>query len=502
MMVADRFQIIRLLGAGGQAEVWQAYDLVRQELVALKKVRTDVLENAQALARFFREITILQSVQHESIVRIYDVFSSQGFYSMEYLDGENLRMLLKKEDEPLPLRDVLPWIKSLADALQHLHQKGLIHRDLKPENLILLKDSQKLKLLDFGIAIMADATRYTSAQGIVGTPFYMAPEQITPTGNITPAADIFALGVVFFELLTRSLPQGYVAPMEELRPELPVETAKKLDQLLKEMMKHRPEQRIAWASFFRALEELRSLTTQQTNPPLQQNTLRSMAQEALPPLSSALSSLFENIRVGLASVQKSEPKHMPPSDPQHREESLPTTKVQPLLPSNSLGVPRPIPNETPQQIRPLLARVPLEDNETIQFAVNAVDPSFKASLAFSGSVVFLIAVFLFFVSVGVEILFAITFLSVIFFYAHFCEKVFVLTNKCVHTVEHKPWLMASCSSVRLDGIESVVRKDPHLLLVLKEKNLLWMNKKVTLEQVHEIARFQSEIERLLKKSDS
>jgi serine/threonine protein kinase len=300
----ERFQLIRQLGRGGQAEVWQAYDLISQRLVALKKF-FPALKDQNEIARFFREIGVLSSLHHPNIVKLHDVYPEHFFYSMEYLEGQTLREVLDDAKQPLPLQQVLAWTRTLADALLLVHQKTLIHRDIKPENIMIVK-GQEAKLIDFGVALMENNSRLTT-HGQVGTPYYMAPEQIERKGEMTASVDIFALGVVFFEMLTLSLPHAY-SSLQEIRSDLPKATVERLEILLQGMLHRQANKRSSLASLH---EQLRAFqketdgitdtsqqhsndflqhTDEQEDPHAQDNPIFSSIPKGLIPHTSFLSS--------------------------------------------------------------------------------------------------------------------------------------------------------------------------------------------------------------------
>jgi serine/threonine protein kinase len=253
-VVLERFQLTRRLGHGGQAEVWQAYDLVRNELVALKRILPDLLQNQNERTRFFREMSTLPSLIHPNIVTIHDVYPEHYFYSMEHIAGQTLRELLNNTKQPLSLQQAVTWGLMLVDALQFVHQKGLTHRDIKPENIMIVK-TQEVKLIDFGIALAENNARLTTVHGQVGTPYYMAPEQIEGKESLTTSADIFSLGVVFFEMLTLSLPHAYFS-LPELRPDLPKTTLLQLETLFQGTLHRQANKRNSLASLRQQLQAL------------------------------------------------------------------------------------------------------------------------------------------------------------------------------------------------------------------------------------------------------
>jgi len=204
----DRYTIERELGAGGMATVYLAHDVRHNRKVALKVLRPEL---AAILGgdRFLKEIQLTANLQHPHILPLHDSGESNGvvFYVMPYVEGESLRDRLNREKQ-LPVDDAVRIAREVASALDYAHRHGVVHRDIKPEN-ILLHDGQAL-VADFGIALavstVGGGTRMTETGMSLGTPHYMAPEQAMGDREITPRADIYALGCVTYELLTGDPP--------------------------------------------------------------------------------------------------------------------------------------------------------------------------------------------------------------------------------------------------------------------------------------------------------
>lgn len=225
-ILASRFKIVRLLGQGGMGEVYLAEDTELSEQVALKIVRSDVARDPQFLSRFRREVQFARQITHPNICRVFDLGRDQGpdgervFFTMEYLDGESLDSHIKRHDrlEPAVALDIA---RQLAAGLTALHDKGIVHRDLKPANIIILRNkanSGRVVIGDFGLARAVDAsptlTQLTRTGIIVGTPEYIAPEQLAGA-PATIASDIYALGVVLHQMVTG------VRPTSDPKPALP-----------------------------------------------------------------------------------------------------------------------------------------------------------------------------------------------------------------------------------------------------------------------------------------
>jgi len=206
--LADRYRIEHELGAGGMATVYLAEDLKHDRKVALKVLRPE-LSAILGAERFLAEIKTTANLQHPHILGLFDSGEADGlvFYVMPYVDGESLRDRLTR-DKQLPVDEAVRIAREVADALEYAHQKGIVHRDIKPEN-VLLHGGHAL-VADFGIALAVSrsdgGTRMTETGMSLGTPHYMAPEQAMGEREITPKADIYALGCVLYEMLTAEPP--------------------------------------------------------------------------------------------------------------------------------------------------------------------------------------------------------------------------------------------------------------------------------------------------------
>src|SRR6266404_4523124 len=205
--LADRYRIERELGQGGMATVYMAEDLKHHRKVAVKVLRPE-LASALGPERFLREIETTANLRHPHILPLYDSGEAGGFlfYVMPLVEGESLRDRLTREKQ-LPIDDALRIASEVASALDYAHRHGVIHRDIKPEN-ILLHDGRAL-VADFGIALAASkagGTRMTETGMSLGTPHYMSPEQAMGEREITARSDVYALGVVLYEMLTGDPP--------------------------------------------------------------------------------------------------------------------------------------------------------------------------------------------------------------------------------------------------------------------------------------------------------
>src|SRR5688572_11291812 len=205
--LADRYVIGRELGQGGMATVFLADDVRHRRKVAVKVVHPE-LAAVLGAERFLSEIHVTAALQHPHILPLFDSGQAEGqlFYVMPYVEGESLRARLDREHQ-LPVDDAVQIARSLAEALDYAHRRGVIHRDMKPANILLL-DGKPL-IADFGIALAVGASgagRLTETGLSLGTPHYMSPEQATGAAHIGPATDIYALGCVLYEMLVGEPP--------------------------------------------------------------------------------------------------------------------------------------------------------------------------------------------------------------------------------------------------------------------------------------------------------
>jgi serine/threonine-protein kinase len=204
-VLANRYEIREQLGAGGMGVVYRAFDRELQEQIAIKTLQTGLLGDAHVLERFKQEIRLARKISHPNVVRTHDLGESDGTYfiTMEYVEGTGLDELLDQRGA-LPLGVILTIGRQLCRALQVAHAQGVVHRDIKPPNLVL--DAQGfLKVMDFGIARLMEARQprdqLTASGSIIGTPEYMAPEQLMGEA-VDGRADLYAAGTVLFECAT------------------------------------------------------------------------------------------------------------------------------------------------------------------------------------------------------------------------------------------------------------------------------------------------------------
>ena len=201
----DRCEIIRSIGEGGMANVYLGYDTILDRNVAIKVLRGDLSNDEKFVRRFQREALSASSLAHPNIVEMYDVGEDNGLYYivMEYIEGKTLKQLLKKRGT-LTLSEAIDIMLQLTDGMAHAHDSYIIHRDLKPQN-IMIKDDGQIKITDFGIAMALNSTQLTQTNSVMGSVHYLPPEQASGKG-CTIKSDIYSMGIIFYELLSGSLP--------------------------------------------------------------------------------------------------------------------------------------------------------------------------------------------------------------------------------------------------------------------------------------------------------
>lgn len=233
--------VLEVVGRGGMGVVYKARQRSLDRTVALKVLSSRVQNNPEFEERFMREAKALARLSHPSIVTLYDFGKANGhfYFVMEYVEGINLRQALQQgKFSPEAALQIVP---KLCDALQYAHEQGVVHRDVKPEN-ILIDQSGRVKIADFGLVKLTDVQgkgpALTATQEMMGTPHYMAPEQISRPGEVDHRADIYALGVVFYEMLTGELPIGrFAAPSKRVHVDV------KLDDIVLRTLEHEPQRR-------------------------------------------------------------------------------------------------------------------------------------------------------------------------------------------------------------------------------------------------------------------
>ncbi len=241
-VLSSRLEIGALLGQGGMGNVYAARDRLKDEDVAIKVLRQDLLFSTAAKERFLTEAKVSCNLSHPNIVRVYDVGQSGNYYyfSMERLKGHNLRHRIEayeREKRQFSIEEVTDIARQLIDALRYAH-RYIVHRDIKPENIWVSEDGT-VKLMDFGIARAYSSVHMTQTGMTLGTAYYMAPEQRVAAKDVDWRADQYSLGVVLYELLAGTLPTGAVKPLEAERRDLP----KRYARALMRAMSPKPEDR-------------------------------------------------------------------------------------------------------------------------------------------------------------------------------------------------------------------------------------------------------------------
>lgn len=203
--ISGRYKILQLIGGGGMSNVYLAHDIILNRDVAIKILRYDLSNEEELHRRFQREALSATSLTHPNIVSIYDVGEDEDMHYivMEYIKGKTLKQYIQ-EFSPLASARSVHIMKQLTSAMAHAHDNGIIHRDIKPQN-ILMDEAGNVKITDFGIATTLNATSYTQTNSVIGTVHYLSPEQARG-GIATMKSDIYALGIVLYELLTGELP--------------------------------------------------------------------------------------------------------------------------------------------------------------------------------------------------------------------------------------------------------------------------------------------------------
>ena len=251
-----KYRILEPLGRGGMARVYRAYHPQLDRYVAIKVLRSDLVEEKEFLGRFKREARAVAALRHPNIVQVhdFDVQDDLYFMVMELLEGDSLRTRLndyRARDERMPLGDVARILLDVLEGLAYAHSEGMIHRDVKPANILLSKRGRPV-LTDFGIAQIVGGTRHTVSGALMGTLSYMSPEQ-GMEGKCDARSDIYSLGIVFYEMLTGEPPFDAETPLailmmhvnDPLPPPRKVESSipKPFERLVLKSLAKRPRQR-------------------------------------------------------------------------------------------------------------------------------------------------------------------------------------------------------------------------------------------------------------------
>ncbi len=243
--VIREYQLVRPLGRGGMGRVFLAWHTRLKAWRALKLLHTRAMNNPEAIARFEHEALAGGQLKHENIVQTFDAGEENGvhFLAMEYIEGLDIQRLVRDRGQ-LPVSEACELVRQAALGLAHAHENQLIHRDVKPSNLMLSQDGS-VKVLDLGLAqLQALSSGLTQPHQILGTILYMAPEQLR--GRVSPACDIYSLGVTFWEMLAGELPPPHglgtavLSDIRRLRPDLPEELARVVSFMTAQLPEQRP----------------------------------------------------------------------------------------------------------------------------------------------------------------------------------------------------------------------------------------------------------------------
>lgn len=251
-----RYEIQELIGVGGMAVVYRAYDIIEDKTVAIKILKDEFLGNKEFIRRFKNESKAISVLSHPNIVKVYDVsFGTKIQYIvMEYINGITMKEFISQQKK-ISCKDAIYFTKQILSALQHAHKKGVVHRDIKPQNIMLLKDGT-IKVTDFGIARFSRSETQTMTDRAIGSVHYISPEQAKGS-IIDEKADIYSVGVVLYEMLTGQLPfeadnavsvaimqmQSNPKSLREINPDIP----EGLEEITLHAMQKLPENRYASA---------------------------------------------------------------------------------------------------------------------------------------------------------------------------------------------------------------------------------------------------------------
>ncbi len=240
-MLGERYEILRLLGEGGMGAVYQARDRELDRMVAVKVIRPEMARRPEILRRFKQELILARQITHRNVIRIYDLGQAEGikFITMEYIEGEDIRSILRRDGKYTPEKAVDILIQ-VCHALDAAHAEGVVHRDLKPQN-IMIDQEERLLVMDFGVARSTEMAGFTHTGTLIGTPEYMSPEQAKGE-HVDQRSDLFALGIIFYEILTGKIPYqantlvGMLLKRMQEKPVPPVEVDQSIPQPLSDIV--------------------------------------------------------------------------------------------------------------------------------------------------------------------------------------------------------------------------------------------------------------------------
>ncbi len=259
-VLESRYQILKELGRGGMGIVFQAHDKQLREQVAIKILSPILSTNSEALERMKREVSAARRVTHPNVIRIHDIFETGGlnYVSMEYFHGSNLKEVIRKNGA-MSMIEGFQIAAQICDGVEAAHKQGVIHRDLKSQNIIVDAAGQ-LKIIDFGLASTTHAEGMTATGLIMGTPEYMAPEQVAGK-KVDERADLYSIGIILYELFTGSVPftgeSAIAIGFKQIKenPVTPSERNKsispELDQIIHKLLEKNPADR------YRSVSELK-----------------------------------------------------------------------------------------------------------------------------------------------------------------------------------------------------------------------------------------------------
>ncbi|MEG0664737.1 MAG: protein kinase, partial [Clostridia bacterium] len=268
-----RYEIKELIGVGGMANVYKAFDIVDEKIVAVKILRDEFAENEEFIKRFKTESKAISVLSHPNIVKVFDVTFTDRIQSivMEYVDGITLKKYIEQQGI-LKWKEAVHFTVQILRALQHAHDKGIIHRDIKPQNIMLQQDGT-IKVMDFGIARFNRTEPITATDKVIGSVHYISPEQAR--GEITDEkTDVYAIGVMLFEMLTGKLPFEATDPVSVAlmqisdKPQLPREINPSIPEGLEDIT-IRAMQKDVSLRYQTASEMLRDIEEFKKNPHIQ-----------------------------------------------------------------------------------------------------------------------------------------------------------------------------------------------------------------------------------------
>lgn len=254
--IDNRYRVTGRIGTGGMAEVFEATDFITKKIVAIKIMREELLENHDNVERFSHEAMVCASMNHPNIIKVFNrgTYDDRPYMAYEYIRGQTLHEKLAFLTQ-LTVFESCQIMLQILDAVQYIHDHGIIHRDIKPMNIFYLPDGT-IKLADFGISVDANINETKTEKGIMGSVFYLAPE-ICEGKVATKQSDIYSLGVTFFELVTGHLPfeEGRAVDVAIAHVKKPFPSAskyspsvpKEIDKIILKACKRHPKDRYASA---------------------------------------------------------------------------------------------------------------------------------------------------------------------------------------------------------------------------------------------------------------